>query len=182
MWARPGRPYGYAEISTRGRAMHSLTEPRVRISVIAPVVHSSLPPERVLHAARDFSSRRCEVFSAVQKKYLIVHEVGPTFADVTEGTRAGPIVNWERCRYDWSKPGSVTATVIDTNIYAIPGSTWELRATPEGDGSRVEMIWTRGFNRRPKGRFFGWVFPRFGEKLFGKYAREIIENLEKLEA
>ena len=44
------------------------------------------------------------------------------------------------------------------------------------------MIWIRGFNRRPKGRFFGWIFPRFGEKLFAKYAREIIDNLEKLES
>ena len=162
--------------------MDRLTEGGTRLSTIAPVVHSSLPPERVLDAAHDFSERRLKVFSAVQKKYLIVHEVGPTFADVTEGTRGGPIVNWERCRYDWSKPGSVIATVTDTNIYAIPGSSWELRATPEGNGSRVEMIWTRGFNRRPKGRFFGWIFPRFGEKLLGKYAREIVENLERLEA
>jgi hypothetical protein len=162
--------------------MHSLTEPRVRISTVTVEVHSTLPPERVLLAARDFSSRRFEVFPAVQKKYFIVHEVGTTFADVTEGTRAGPIVNWERCRYDWSKPGSVTATVTDTNIYSIPESNWELKATPEGDGSRVEMIWTRGFNRRPKGRLFGWVFPRFGQKLFGTYAREIIDNLERLEA
>ncbi len=162
--------------------MDPLVETDARITTIAPVVHSSLPPERVLYAARDFSERRTKVFTAVQKKYLVLHEIGPTFADVTEGTRAGPIVNWERCRYDWSKPGSVTATVTDSNIYAIPGSSWELKATPEDQGSRVEMIWVRGFNRRPKGRFFGWVFPRFGEKLFGKYAREIIENLEGLDA
>lgn len=162
--------------------MDSLAEPRVGITNIALVLHSSLPPERVLYAARDFSERRSNVFPAVQKKYLIVHEVGSTFADVTEGTRAGPIVNWERCHYDWSQPGSVTATVTDTNIYAIPGSSWELRATPEDGGSRVEMTWIRGFNRRPKGRFFGWLFRRFGEKLFGTYAREIIDNMEKLES
>jgi hypothetical protein len=162
--------------------MERVAAPTVRFSTIAPVVHTSLSPERVLFAARDFSDRRSKVFSAVQKKYFVVHELGPTFADVTEGTRAGPIVNWERSRYDWSKPGSVIATVIDTNIYAIPGSSWELRATPEGGGSRVEMIWIRGFNRRPKGRFFGWIFPRFGEKLLAKYAREIIDNLEKLES
>src|SRR5204862_3199895 len=107
----------------------------------APVVHSSLRPERVLYAARDFSERRTKVFSAVQKKYFVLHGIGPTFADVTEGTRAGPIVNWERCRYDWSKPGSVIATVTDSNVYAIPGSSWELRATPESDGSRVGRSW-----------------------------------------
>ena len=152
------------------------------MSVVHIVIESSLSPQQVLDAACDFSERRADVFPAVSVKRLEVHELGDTWADVTEGTRAGPIVNWERCRYDWSKPGTVIATVTDTNIYAIPGSSWELKVTAEGDGSRVEMIWIRGFNRRPKGRFFGWVFPRFGEKLFGKYAREIIENLERLEA
>jgi len=161
--------------------MDHLVKAGVRITTISPVVHSSLPSERVLQAAHDFSERRSTMFKAVQKRYLKVHKAGPTFADVTEGTRSGPIVNWERCRYDWSQPGSVTATVIDSNIYAIPGSSWELRATPEAGGSRVEMIWVRGFNRTPRGRFFGFVFPRAGNRIFGKYAREIIDNLERLE-
>jgi hypothetical protein len=159
--------------------MNDLTDSGARIMTIAPVVHSSLPPERVLAAAHDFSDRRSKLFSAVQKKYLVIHELGDDFADVTEGTRAGPIVNWERCRYDWSQPGSVVATVTDSNIYAIPGSSWELKAAPEAGGSRVEMIWVRGFNKRPKGRFFGFIFPRFGDRLFGKYAREIIASIEE---
>jgi len=161
--------------------MDQLIEASVRITTIAPVVHSSLTPNRVLEAAHDFSERRSKIFDAVQQRYLKVHEAGATFADVTEGTRSGPIVNWERCRYDWSRPGSVMATVIDSNIYAIPGSSWEIRATPEAGGSRVAMIWVRGFNRTPRGRFFGFIFPRFGERIFAKYAREIIDNLERLE-
>jgi hypothetical protein len=72
--------------------------------------------------------------------------------------------------------------VIDSNIYAIPGSSWEIRATPEDQGSRIEMLWIRGLNRRPRGRFFGFVFPRLGNRIVGKYAREIIDNLERLES
>jgi len=152
-----------------------------RITTISISAESTLPPDSVLAAARDFSpERRPKIFSAAQPKYFIVHEVGDTWADVTEGTRAGPIVNWERCRYDWSRPGSVLATVTDTNIYAVPGSSWEIRATPSGTGSHVEMIWKRGFNKRPKGRFFEFIFPRWGESLFGKYAREIVSDMEKL--
>jgi hypothetical protein len=54
------------------------------------------------------------------------------------------IVNWERCRYDWSQPGSVkatvTVTVTDSNVYAFPGSTWEIKATSNNGGSQVEII------------------------------------------
>jgi len=145
-------------------------------------LETDLPPQVVLDAAHDFSTpRRSLIFNAVQPKYFIVHSLGDGTADVTEGTRAGPIVNWERCDYDWSQPGRVTAIVKDTNIYAIPGSTWELNATRVDGKTRVHMIWTRAFNRRSKGLLFTFAFRTFGEKLFGTYAREIIEGLEKLE-
>ena len=150
-----------------------------RTSTVRIVAHSSLPPERVLEAGHDFSPQRAKFFSAVQPKYFILHEVGETTADVTEGTRAGPIVNWERCHYDWSQSGVVSAKVIDSNIYDVAPSLWELRATAEDGGSRVEMIWVRAFNRRPKGRLFGFAFRHFGDQLFGKYVREIIDNLER---
>jgi polyketide cyclase/dehydrase/lipid transport protein len=151
--------------------------PRVEI-----VEESSLPPERVLAAAHDFSERRSKIFSAVQPKYFEVHSTGENSADVTEGTKAGPVLNWERCDYDWSKPDSVLANVTDSNIYNPDGSWWELKATPAGSGSRVEMTWVRSFKRTAKGRFFNFVFKHAGNRLFGRYAREIIENLEKLEA
>ena len=154
----------------------------MKTSTIRVVVETTLPPESVLEAAYDFSERRPDVWPNVSLEPMEVHELGGTSADVTEGTRAGPIVNWERCRYDWSKPGSVTATVIDTNIYAIPGSSWELRATPEGNGSRVEMIWVREFRRGPRGRIFGTAFRLFGNRIFNKYGRDILANLEKVDA
>ena len=97
---------------------------------IRVVLQSSLAPERVLQAAYDFSERRAEVWPAVSVPRLTVHDRGDTWADVTEGTRAGPVVNWERCRYDWSQPGSVTAPVTDSNVYAFPASSWEIKATP----------------------------------------------------
>lgn len=147
------------------------------------IVETSLSPERVLAAAYDFSERRERIFPAVSSRRLQVHELDETSADVTEGTRAGPIVNWERCRYEWSQPGSVTATVTDSNVYAVPGSLWEIRASAKEDGgSRVEMVWTREFRSGPRGAFFGFFFGRLGDRIFGKYARDMLANLEILEA
>ena len=70
----------------------------------------------------------------VRSKYLEVHETGDTFTDVTEGTF---VVGrfWERNRYDWSEPGLVRATVIDSNVLK-PGSTWEVGSRPRNGGWR----------------------------------------------
>ena len=147
------------------------------MSTVHIVIDSPLPPDRVLAAAVDFSERRADVFPAVSVKHMTVHDVGATSADVTEGTRAGPTFNWERCDYDWSEAGSVTATVTDSNIYALP-SSWKLTATPTAGGSRVEMWWVREFRRSLKGRLFGTMFRHFGDRIFAKYARQIMDNIE----
>jgi hypothetical protein len=151
------------------------------MTTIHVVTDSPLPVACVLEAARDFSERRAEIWPAVSLEHMEVHELGDTSADVTEGTKAGVGVNWERCRYDWSQPGSVSATVIDSNVYAVPGSSWELRATPNRDGSRVEMIWTRDFKPGTRGRVFGTLYRVVGKPMFGRYARQTLANLLQLE-
>jgi hypothetical protein len=151
------------------------------VPTVHVVAETFLPPDRVLEAAYDFSERRAEVWPAVSVKYLEVHELGDTSADVTEGTRAGPIVNWERCDYDWSQPGSVKATVTDSNVYEPGSSSWEIKATPRNGGSQVEMIWVRDFKEGPRGRLFGALFRRAGKPLFGRDARHMLKNLENLE-
>jgi hypothetical protein len=151
-------------------------------TVISFVEETPVEPQQVLRAAYDFSPRRSDVFSAVQPKHFVVHSLGETTADVTEGSFAGIGANWERCLYDWSRPDSVTATVIDSNVYAFPGSLWEIRATPNGSGSTVEMTWTRRFRRNLRGRIFGFLYRTAGRRLFHPYVREIMENLEKVSA
>jgi hypothetical protein len=151
------------------------------VPTVRVVTSTSLDPGRVLEAARDFSGRRAEVFPAVSLEHMTVHELGQTSADVTEGTAAGIGVNWERCRYDWSHPGTVTATVTDSNVYAFPGSGWRLKAAPRNGGSEVEMTWVRKFQRRPRGMFWGTLFALLGQPIFGKYAKDVLTNLERLE-
>lgn len=150
------------------------------MSTIHVVLESPLAPDLILEAAYDFSERRAEVWPAVSVSRLTVHPLGDTSADVTEGTRAGPVVNWERCRYDWSQPGSVTATVTDSNVYAFPGSSWELKAAPKDGGSHVEMIWVREFKPSPRGKLFGALFRLAGKRLFTGYARDVLANLKNI--
>ena len=152
------------------------------MTTIRVVTESTLRPDRILYAARDFSARRAEVFPAVSVPKLEVHSETETSADVTEGTRAGFGDNWERCDYDWTRPDSVTATVKESNVYAVPGSSWEVTATPKDGGSQVEMTWIREFRGNARGRIFGTAFRLLGQRIFNKYGRDIIENLEKVEA
>jgi hypothetical protein len=166
--------------------MHSLTpmtettttvtaiDETIRISVSGEIAST---PEQVVAATVDFSERRERIFPAVSMSRMTLHSLGATTADATEGTRAGPFVFWERCTYDWSQPGQVTAIVTDSNIYAFPGSVWQLTATSTAAGSRVVMTWTRRFQKRPLGWFMGFVYRHDGKRAFTKYAREILSNL-----
>ena len=141
---------------------------------------SSLPPGRVLEAAHDFTDRRKDVFPAVETEHFEVHSISDQRADVTEGTGTGIGTNWERCRYDWSTPRSVTAAVTDSNVYA-PGSSWTITAIAAPKGSQVEMTWARQFKHTIRGRLFGTAFRLAGRPIFRKYATHIIDNLEALQ-
>ena len=152
------------------------------MTTIRVTAETALNPDQVLAAARDFSSRREEVFPAVSMDRMEVHEIDGTTADVTEGTSTGIGSNWERCDYDWSTDGIVIATVTDSNVYAMAGSRWEITARPSESGSEVEMVWVRTFQRGVRGRLFGTAFRLFANRIFRGYGHEIIENLEKLEA
>lgn len=151
------------------------------MTTIHIVTDSPLPPERVLAAGHDFSARRAEIFPAVRLEHFDVHDLGDDWADVTEGTPVGIGANWERCRYDWSQPGPVKASVTSSNVYAAPGSSWELRATSADTGSQVEMIWVREFTSSLRGRVFGTLFKLVGKPIFRRYTGDTLENLWNLE-
>jgi hypothetical protein len=123
--------------------------PGVRVSE-----HSPLPAAEILAAARDFSPRRAELWPDVHVEHLQIVDSGPDYAIVTEGN-PWPIGHvWETVRYDWSDPRAVRGRVIDSNLFR-PGSTWELWAIPDGDGSMVEVR----AERQLRGR--GWLLAPF---------------------
>jgi len=101
-------------------------------------VHTALKPEQVLSMLTDFSSLRPKLWPTLARELYEVYEAHPTSADVKEG---GPLPTrmWERVRYDWSVPGRVRWTVLDSNYFA-PGSFTEVTVRPsEDDGSVVHV-------------------------------------------
>ena len=137
---------------------------------------STLAPERILEAAHDFSNRRARVWPNVRSAHLTVHERGENFAEVTEGTWVVGLF-WERNRYEWSHPGSVKATVIDSNIFQ-PASTWEIQATARDSGSEVELVLRRGFRRGPKGAIAGAVHHTVGRWIWSVFLRRALVAVE----
>ncbi len=153
---------------------HGVDTEKLTIRVAAK---TCLPPERVLDAGRDFSELRADVWSNVKAQHLEVHELGETCADVTEGTWVVGLF-WERCRYHWSQPGSVKATVINSSVFE-RGSTWELRATPSDGGSEVEIVLHCGFRRGPKGRIASAVHHTAGKWVWGWFLRRALAAVER---
>lgn len=151
-----------------------------------PTVHvvdqTPVAAERVLEAARDFSPRRAELWPDVHVEHLEVHQTGENFAEVTEGNPWPIGFVWERLRYDWSEPGVVRGTVVDSNIFQ-PGSTWEIRATPTSDGgSRVEVIGVRHL-RGVKGRLLAPTFPLgWAKQTVAAHLRHFLAEIEKSDA
>ena len=144
------------------------------------VEETSLSPERVLEAARDFSERRAELWPDVHVAHLQIHERGENFAEVTEGNPWPIGYVWERLRYDWTEAGVVRGTVIDSNIFK-PGSTWEIRATANNGGSRVEVIGVRHL-RGFKGRLLAPAFPLgLAKQTVAAHLRHFLSKVEDAE-
>lgn len=98
-------------------------------------ISSPRSPEDVRAALLDFSAQRPRLWPAIDPGVYRVHDVGDTWADVTEGSAVmGGI--WARERYDWSAPDVVRATVQEANLWH-PGGTWELRVKPGADGGSI---------------------------------------------
>jgi len=106
-------------------------------------VETTLDPERVHAAFLDFSPRRPEIWPGIDPKLYEVYSVGPTTADIKEGTKSPLGSFWAKERYDWSTPGVITWTVQESNFSA-PGGYVSARIAPKaGGGSRIHLTWER---------------------------------------
>lgn len=127
--------------------------------VINTSVTTDLAPADVLRILTDFGPGRADAFPNVDQSTLIVHEVGDTWADVTEGNKLG----WERERYEWdAQAGTITAVTTDSNLWAA-GSRWDYRLTPSGTGTTVEVRLER-HAKGLLGHLVGALIPLLGER------------------
>ena len=105
-------------------------------------VHTVLPAATVLTMLTDFTARRPALWPTLSPKLYEVYELGPTSADVKEGS-SKPVVIWERAHYDWSVPGRVRWTVHASN-YCTQGSFVEAEVHEVDDGgATVHVEWNR---------------------------------------
>ena len=107
-------------------------------------------PDAVRAALLDFTERRPEFWPGLPRDQYEVYAVGDTWAEIREGYR-GPI--WNRERYDWSVPGEIVFTAVDSG-FAKPGKRVAMRIEPaDARGTRVRVTW-EGLGKGAFGRLF----------------------------
>jgi hypothetical protein len=106
-------------------------------------IDSELAPERIMGALLDFTERRPKLWPGLNPAEFKVFETGDTWAEIREGNGGGI---WARERYDWSQPGQVTWTVMESG-FSRPGSFVSAALRPRGSGTRIHITW----NRQPIG-------------------------------
>lgn len=104
---------------------------------------SSASPEEIRGALLDFSDRRPQIWPGIDPGQYRVVEVGDTWADIREGSKAPGGVVWAVEHYDWSDPRTVKWTVKESN-FSVPGSYVSATVTPRAEGgSHIHITWNR---------------------------------------
>ena len=136
-------------------------------------VHTSLSPSEVLAVITDFGPDRARWWPNVDDAHFTVHDQGPGWAEVTEGTGMG----WERERYSWDAPaGTVTIDTLDSNLWG-PGSSWHYTLVPAADGTDLRVT----LNRKPNslnGRLVAALIPLVGARTLAKQFETVLRRAE----
>jgi hypothetical protein len=138
---------------------------------------SSCPPSRAVDALIDFSERRPDLWPGLAREFYEVAWVGETSAEVREGSTK-PIKVWAREHYDWSTPGTVRWSVLESN-FCTPGSGVAVTVTDGSNGgSHLHLEWERHPSNL-RGRV-AIVFMRLmGRQLLRKYIGDVLTRLAR---
>lgn len=136
-------------------------------------VHTTLAPSDVLGLLTDFGADRADRWPSVDTAHFTVHELGPDWAEVTEGNAMA----WERERYTWDvNAGSVTIETLDSNLWG-PGSGWHYQLTPAAGGTDVAVTLTR-VPKVLRARLIGALVPVLGGRVLGKQFESVLRKAE----
>jgi hypothetical protein len=135
--------------------------------------HTSLSPGETMALITDFGPDRVRRWPNLDAAHFRVHEQGPGWADVTEGSSMA----WERERYSWdASTGTVTVETLDSNLWG-PGSGWRYEVTPAAGGTDVNVTLTR-VPRSFVGRLVGALIPIAGSRALGRQFRSVLRKAE----
>ena len=130
-------------------------------------------PEQFVAALTDFGPGRSQLFGNSADEYLKVHDEGPQYADVTEGSRG----TWERLHYDWSDPNRVVMTTTDSNVWGgASGHTYTFTRRPDGTTDVDAVVIRDGKNL--KGRALGLVLGTVGKGVLKKAFDNTVKAIE----
>lgn len=142
-----------------------------------PTIHlkqtTTATPEEFIAGLTDFGPGRAQLFGNSADKYLKVHDRGPDWADVTEGSRG----TWERLNYDWSDPERVVLTTTDSNAWGgSSGHTYTFVRRPDGTTEVNVVVVREGKNLQ--GRVLGAVVGVLGKRFLDKALANTIRAIE----
>jgi len=140
----------------------------------------AISADRFVAALVDFSERRPELWPNLDAKFYELHELGDTWADVTEGTDVlGGI--WAHERYDWSEPGIVRLRLVEARDFR-PGTLIEYRVASRADGGCHVTVDFQRIAASLRGRFVGLVVQLTGSRRFAADLRETLDRLARSDA
>jgi hypothetical protein len=127
-------------------------------------LQSTLTPDAVLAALTDFGPSRSQVWPNIDSAHFKVHDQGPGWAEVTEGSSVAGGV-WERERYSWdAATRTVAIETLDSNTWG-PGSRWDYRLTPRSlGGTTIDVTVVRN-GKSWKGRLIGIALALVGTRM-----------------
>jgi hypothetical protein len=138
-------------------------------------LQSMLTPDTVLAAITDFGTGRSEVWPNVDSAHFKVHDQGPGWAEVTEGSSVAGGV-WERERYSWDAAArTVTVKTLDSNVWG-PGSRWDYRLTPGERGTTIDVTVVR-IGKGWKGRMIGLALSLVGPGMLRSQMRQALNRI-----
>jgi hypothetical protein len=130
-------------------------------------------PEQFLAALIDFGPGRSKIFGNSADDYLKVHRLGPSDADVTEGS--GGV--WERLHYDWSDPTRVVMRTTDSNVWGgRSGHIYTLTRRADGK-TDIDAVVVRD-GRNLKGHALGLVLGTIGKGVLEKAFTNTVKAIE----
>ncbi len=130
-------------------------------------------PEQFVAGLTDFGPGRSKVFSNSADEDLVVHDRGPDWADVTEGSKG----TWERLHYDWSRPDRVVLTTSDSNAWGgASGHTYTFTKNPDGT-TDVDLVTVRE-GKNLKGRLLGVVLGTVGKRVLSTAFENSVTAIE----
>ena len=130
-------------------------------------------PEQFVAGLTDFGPGRSQLFGNSADGYLKVHDQGPTYADVTEGSRGV----WETLHYDWSDPSRVVLTTTDSNVWGgASGHTYTFTRRSNGTTDVDVVVVREGKNL--KGRLLGLAAGTMGKRMLAKTLANTAKAIE----